>query len=449
MKKTKRICFALLSTSILLMNILTSTNVNANTNEGKTSGNTEVKVGLTAGELILKTSDAVGFGTHTIESKKKVVKSGFADNFGVIDSRGTQEGWQVTVSATPFEIVEPINGFVIENGVQTNGYSLPVGSLYLSSLIKVENVNSELKNYDPLIHPVDTAIDMNQAIKVVTADVGKGMGEYVLTFGDDALSLVIDPVTAKIDTVNYPDTVTPYSSTLTWNLVSGPEKDFEWDDYEEDIEENDIGDFDYRIIDEQVSIINYKGTSKKVKIPRLIEGYPVVFIEDSAFKNKGLTAINLPDTIITIGDNAFRDNSIKQLYIPDSLIKIGKNAFRENKMIYIGFRIYNNLSYIDDFAFANNELYMFSPPYSLTHVGNQSFASNKITSVSTSGLEYIGERAFAFNLLDQVTIESNLKSLGEGAFKENHLEITVLNYNSLDVKDYFESGATIVDLRWK
>lgn len=188
------------------------------TEETIIKNNANSKVGIDGGELVLNANTVIDFGVHKIENKKKEIKTEFKNNFNIIDSRGTQEGWNLTVSATPFSIVEPANGFA----EGTSHYSLPLGSLNLATASNLIGVNGEKSDVMPIINNLNAAIDMGESLKVVTSDVGKGMGEYKLTFDTDALSLVIDPLTAKIDTVNYPDSVTPYESTITWDLINGP-----------------------------------------------------------------------------------------------------------------------------------------------------------------------------------------------------------------------------------
>lgn len=212
MDRIKKISYLFLSTSLVLTTII-PVNIKANDE----SLNKELNMSLEQGEFSLETSETIGFGSHMIENKKKIVTTGFGGDFRVIDARGTQEGWQLTVSATPFSIVEPSTGWV-----KYNPYSLPSGSLSLNSLTNIVGLNKESEQTYPVIEAIDKAIDMNEAIKVLNADSGKGMGEYALTFGTNALSLVIDPTTAKVDKVNYPNTITPYESTITWDLVSGP-----------------------------------------------------------------------------------------------------------------------------------------------------------------------------------------------------------------------------------
>lgn len=205
---------------------------------------------LFSGEFSLHSPKPIDFGSHKIENKKKVVTTGFEGDFTIVDARGTMDGWELNVSATPFTIAEPDGGWV-----EYNPYQLPVGSLTLSSLSNIDGYNYEVTqsfigpvsetsegdltepleetlvptlslvdaDYNkPSINMIYSAIDMGEFVTVATAGAGQGAGEYILQYDANALSLVIDPVTAKVDTTNYPEGVTPYESTITWNLISGP-----------------------------------------------------------------------------------------------------------------------------------------------------------------------------------------------------------------------------------
>lgn len=216
MKSSK---FIKLGVAALLLAAVTPTMVSAAENDA--TANHQASIELLQGEFTLETQGVLDFGQHKIEAQAKTVSTGFAGDFGVIDARGTQEGWSVTVEATPFTMVEPAGGFI--NGV-SDKYSLPYGSLVLNPLETILGVYGEGSDIYPKGATAGTAIDLDGggAVKVASAEIGKGMGEYKLTFGVDALELVIDPTTAKIDNENHPGGITPYESTLTWNLVTGP-----------------------------------------------------------------------------------------------------------------------------------------------------------------------------------------------------------------------------------
>ena len=113
-------------------------------------------------------------------------------------------------------------------------------------------------------------------------------------------------------------------------------------------------DFEYEIIDGEITITGYKNELvESITIPEYIDGYivrrigygafdgftyikeinipnSVTNIGDEAFWNcKSLTKIKIPDSVIIIYDNAFgRCISLKEINIPNSVTTIGKFIFR-------------------------------------------------------------------------------------------------------------------------
>lgn len=172
---------------------------------------------LEEGDFRLSTAEINDFGDIKLTAKKQTLTTSFKDVFGVIDARGTQEGWNMTVSATPFT-VETFDGFV---GLP---HQLPLGSLALNVPKNIEQVGNVHNSQLPTISLNELSIidGENHSVKLLNAEQHKGMGEFKFSFGLDALSLTVDAVTAKIDEINYPDSNTPYISTVTWNLISGP-----------------------------------------------------------------------------------------------------------------------------------------------------------------------------------------------------------------------------------
>lgn len=114
-------------------------------------------------------------------------------------------------------------------------------------------------------------------------------------------------------------------------------------------------DFEYEIIDGEVTITGYKNESvKSVTIPEYIDGYLVRRIGYGAFENcihlndigipnsvtnimdeafwncRYITKIKIPGSVTIIGDNAFgRCISLKEIDIPNSVTTIGKFIFRD------------------------------------------------------------------------------------------------------------------------
>jgi len=78
--------------------------------------------------------------------------------------------------------------------------------------------------------------------------------------------------------------------------------------------------------DGKITITGYVGTEKNLTIPASVNGKPIDAIGNEAFKNKGLTSVIIPDSIISIGNNAFSGNKLTSITIPNSVTSIGINA---------------------------------------------------------------------------------------------------------------------------
>ncbi|GHV11718.1 hypothetical protein FACS189491_03450 [Spirochaetia bacterium] len=77
-----------------------------------------------------------------------------------------------------------------------------------------------------------------------------------------------------------------------------------------------------------VLIEKYLGKSAVVRIPEIIEGYPVTAIGEGAFsENHGITSVVIPNSVTEIGAGAFYYCSLKTVTLPDKLITIGRGAF--------------------------------------------------------------------------------------------------------------------------
>jgi Listeria/Bacterioides repeat len=85
--------------------------------------------------------------------------------------------------------------------------------------------------------------------------------------------------------------------------------------------------------DTEYAVSAYSGTDAVVNIPATHNGLPVTQIAEEAFRNKGLTAVNIPEGITYIGDNAFKNNSLQSVTIPASVIYLGSAAFSSNILL--------------------------------------------------------------------------------------------------------------------
>lgn len=142
-------------------------------------------------------------------------------NWNVTDATGTGDGWNVTLGASQFTEITPSTGFASGTVAKT----LPSGSLGLSGVRSVTAASNALPvdpTGGPLIKNAGSVIDTGSPVQVIQTDQNYGMGSYTVNEPTNGLLLTLDPGTTDVDPVNYPSQPTPYSSTLTYTVSSGP-----------------------------------------------------------------------------------------------------------------------------------------------------------------------------------------------------------------------------------
>jgi TolB-like protein len=152
---------------------------------------------------------------------------------------------------------------------------------------------------------------------------------------------------------------------------------------------------------EGIGIAGYRGSTRDPVIPSRMFQWPVRYIGNRAFNQKGLTGVTIPDGITSIGDYAFTENSLTSIVIPDSVTSIGRGAF------------------------SNNNLTRVVIPNSVTSIGRDAFRVNgRLTSIIIpNSVTSIGEGAFAGNELTSITIGNNVSidlSSGDSGYITNH-----------------------------
>jgi hypothetical protein len=176
-------------------------------------------------------------------------------------------------------------------------------------------------------------------------------------------------------------------------------------------------DFDYVATPYGAGIWEYKGSSKRVKIPEKLGGLTVTYIY-GAFKDKGIEAVLIPNTVTGIGNNAFAANQFTSVTIPSSVTYIGSGAFRHTDLTSV--TIPASVTYIGGSTFHGCwDLTSITIPNSVTSIGNRAFNScSSLTSVIIpNGVTSIGEATFyECTDLASVTIGSGVTSIGEAAF---------------------------------
>ncbi|MEG0733080.1 MAG: leucine-rich repeat protein, partial [Vagococcus sp.] len=142
------------------------------------------------------------------------------------------------------------------------------------------------------------------------------------------------------------------------------------------------------------TLIGYNGNGGEVVIPsetlNTEAGWgtssPVTAIGSQVFNTKGLTSVEIPDSVTSIGIYAFSHNQLTSVDIPNSVTEIGVAAFQ------------------------NNALSAVTIPNNVTRIGQDAFANNDITNLNIfSSISYIGQTAFRDNPLKY--IESNIENI--------------------------------------
>ena len=176
-----------------------------------------------------------------------------------------------------------------------------------------------------------------------------------------------------------------------------------------------------------VTIIGYASTAAKdVVIPGNLGGKIVTMIgaetfhpDTSAFYDKGLTSVEIPDSVKVIGNNAFSKNKLTDVKIPSSVTSIGTTAFGHNDLTSV--EIPNGVVSIGHTAFSGNDLTSVDVPNSVKTIGMYAFQGNQLTSLNIpASVTSIGEGVFTFNDLKKVTFEGEVLSIIQTPFSHQN-----------------------------
>ena len=157
---------------------------------------------------------------------------------------------------------------------------------------------------------------------------------------------------------------------------------------------------------------------------------------DSFYYCQSLKSVVIPNGIKTIGDYAFEEcTALSEIVIPDSVTEIGACAFTNSGVSAV--KIGKGLNAIPDDFLSNAKLKNLTVPSNIKSIGDYAFANNVGTSIDErylkevvleEGVETIGQGAFSNSGLVSVTIPKSVKSIGYSAFYANW-EISTVHYN--------------------
>jgi hypothetical protein len=262
---------------------------------------------------------------------------------------------------------------------QLTGITLPNSVTHIGDLALSYNRLTGITLPNSVIHIGDFAFVYNQLASITLPDSVIHIGD--LAFSDNQLTSITLPNSViyigglafssnQLTSITLPDSVTHIgdwafsynqltSVTLPDNVDIQPNS-FYFSLYDKYIKNgktksifnillSTVNDFEVAILDNSVvEILKYSGSDTDVRIPEIINKWPVV-IRGLAFCDNQLTSITLPDSVTHIGDRAFSFNQLTSITLPDSVTYIGEGAFRNNQLT--GVIIPNSVEYLGDNAF--------------------------------------------------------------------------------------------------
>lgn len=188
--------------------------------------------------------------------------------------------------------------------------------------------------------------------------------------------------------------------------------------------------FTYEDTESGIKITGYNGTDNEIIIPSNIEGKTVIEIESEAFLNNlNITAITIPETVVTIGESSFR-----------SCKNLNKINFAEN----------SQLESIDDYAFADTGLTSIIIPDGVLTIGDYVFedCNNLETIEIPSSTISIGIMAHIPIMEGNGSIEDpyqieyieQLQAIGSGDYELSECYILVNNLDFQDDDSYYDTN---------
>ena len=184
----------------------------------------------------------------------------------------------------------------------------------------------------------------------------------------------------------------------------------------------------------------------------------VTKIGGSAFAASSLSAVIIPDTVISMGNGAFAGSAylssvkigsglreiskgafklcnISGITIPSGIESIGESAFETAGLRKLIFENNSRIRVIEDGAFFSCWITSVDFPDSLMNIGNSAFDKCSLSSISFgegSSLQSIGAEAFRYAPLATVAFPANIRTIGGYAFADTAIAGSVTIPASLE-----------------
>lgn len=165
---------------------------------------------------------------------------------------------------------------------------------------------------------------------------------------------------------------------------------------------------------------------------------------ESAFHEKEIKEVQLPETVETIGDYAFYDNDIQEIDIPDGVIYIGLDAFTLNSdfsgLVLPTPQAGNFENWID------NKGNTYSGGEKVTNFSYKSYTADFATGISEVGEHqdnvsiFVDQKNSVIGIESEIPVKTNIFNLSGQII---HSEENRGEHHSIDISD-FANGVYVV-----
>ena len=218
-------------------------------------------------------------------------------------------------------------------------------------------------------------------------------------------------------------------------------------DDEHDTDCNVCGDartdwFNYKILNGEVIISNFKGTTDRLVFPREIDNYPVTTIAYYACGyNTALETVIIPDSVTTLSGYVFRNcTNLKHVELPNTIDTINRYTFYECTSL-TGIEIPSSVKLIDEFAFSRAGLTELVIPEGVETIGAYAyFCTRGFTDVYLpASVKTVGNCAFGSDYnLKYIWCDGSEADYAELFIDENngYFQIAEWHYDMCDEHSY-------------